>query len=144
MVVSLHFDFVLHFTKKLRGKYEIVELFSSGSKHLMLVAFPVFFTVVKEDDVVADADYGIHVMSIYNCGYVEFLSDVVNEFINEYGSLRIETGVRFITEKIFRIHHDRSCNSNALLHSTAELTWHQLVHSFEIYTLKARIHLAQF
>ena len=53
-------------------------------------------------------------------GHVEFLRQVIYETVDEDGCVRVETGIRLVAEKIFRIQGYCTGYSYPFLHSAAE------------------------
>ena len=70
---------------------------------VILVALPVHHAACEEGDVVADAEYGVHVVCVDHGGDVVFAGDVIDELVDEDGGLRVETRVGLVAEEVFGI-----------------------------------------
>ncbi len=81
--VFLRNDVLLHFFEEPCGEDKIVERLVVGLKQGLFVADPFTVTFVKEDDILADAEHGVHVVGVDDSCHVILVRDVVKQFVNE-------------------------------------------------------------
>jgi len=77
-------------------------------------------TLINVYDTVTDAHYRVHVMGIDDGCHIVFGGDIMNQFVDDQRSLRVEAGVRLVAEQIFRIEGDGAGNGYALLHTSGD------------------------
>jgi hypothetical protein len=87
----------------------------------MAVALPKHLTFVKKSYLIANFKNGVYVVGIDYCRHIELLRQVVDELVDQNGSIRIKSGVGLITKKIGWVESNRPGNTYTLLHTAAEL-----------------------
>ena len=120
-----------HVLQQVAGEDEIGEAGVVGSHDLTALALPFFMAFVDEDDVLADAHDGVHVVGVDDGGHVELAGDALQ------GGLGIETRVGLVAEQVFGVEGDGAGNGYALLHTAGDLAGEFLVGSLQIDTVEA-------
>ena len=80
-----------HVLQEVAGEDEIGEAGVVGSHNLTALALPFLMAFVDEDDVLADAHDGVHVVGVDDGGHVELAGDALQQFVDDEGGLGIET-----------------------------------------------------
>ena len=75
------YDHLAHILQKVAGKNEIGKALVVGTHNLTANALPFFMSLVDEDDVLADAHDGVHVVGVDDSGHVELTGDALQEFV---------------------------------------------------------------
>ena len=81
----------LNFFEQLGGEDEVVEVFVGGAHDLCGVASPAYASLADEDDVLADAEDGVHVVGVDDGGDAIFLCDAMKELVDDEAGLRVES-----------------------------------------------------
>ena len=126
-----------HVLQEVAGEDEISEAGVVGSHNLTALALPFFMAFVDEDDVLADAHDGVHVVGVDDGGHVELAGDALQQFVDDEGGLGIETRVGLVAEQVFGVEGDGTGNGDALLHTAGNLAGEFLVGSLQIDTVEA-------
>ena len=82
--VLLRYDVLLHFFEEPGGEDEVVERLVVGFKQGLFVTDPFTVAFVEEDDILADAEHGVHVVGVDDCCHVILVRDIVEQFVNDY------------------------------------------------------------
>lgn len=77
------YDIVLHLLEQAGCEDEIVEGFVGCCEDAFFIANPFTMALVDKDDVLADTQHGVHIVGINNGCNAVFLSDIVEEFVDE-------------------------------------------------------------
>ena len=85
-VVKLFFSFgnlyLFHLLEQLAGEDQFVELFVGRGHHFVFVALPFLSAFIDEDDVFANAHYGVHVVGVDDGGHVVFFGDAREQLVD--------------------------------------------------------------
>ena len=82
---------VAHFSEEVGSKDETVESLVVGIHHLVFRSLPSGMTFTDEEDVLADAHDGVHVVGVDDGGRLLLRRDVMNQIVIENGRLRVKT-----------------------------------------------------
>lgn len=115
----LYFHF-LDLSEEVRSKDEAVQAFVGRCEDVVLAAFPFLVSLIDEDDFLADAHDGVHVVSVDECGHVVFAGDVLNQPVNDERGLGVESRVGLVAEEVLRVQGDGAGNGYTLLHTAAD------------------------
>ena len=126
----------LNLPKQVAGKYEGVQFLICTSHDFLLSTLPLLSAVANEDYILANTHYGVHIMSIYNCGHFIFNGNIMNELIYYKTRFGVQTRVWLITEQILWIKGYSTRNGNALLHSATYLSREFIFRPLKIYTFQ--------
>ena len=118
------------------GADELSEFAALGLQDRVLVALPYERSLMYESDPVADFEDRVHVVRVHDGRHVELLCQVVDEPVDEDGGIWVKAGVRFVAEEVFGVQGYRTCDSDALLHSAAELIRVFVVRTDDVYLFK--------
>ena len=99
MAHDVGFDFL----EKIIGKDKFVESLVGRLIDLVHVTDPLAVAFIDEDDVLTYTEHRVHVVGVDDGGYVVFVGNIAQEFINEDGCAGVKSGVRLVAEEIFRI-----------------------------------------
>ena len=121
MVRVVH-DGLPHFLQQVAGEDEVGESLVGGTHDVGRYTLPLLLSFVDEDDVLADAHDRVHVVGVDNGRDVVFLSDAVQQVVDDKACLRVEAGVGLVAEEVFGVHDDGTGNGDALLHAAGDLT----------------------
>src|SRR5690606_26718085 len=92
-------------------------MFIACSNYIILIAFRFLNTQTQVNNFFANCHYRVHIVSVYDrCSFV-FLCNINQKIINNIRSVRIQTGIRFVTEKVLRVVYNGTCNGHSFLHS---------------------------
>ena len=92
-----------HLLEEFGRKHEIIEILICASEDVTVGSGPVAMSFIDEYYMLADAQHGVHVVGVDYRGDSIFVGDIAKQFIDQYGSARIEAGVWFVAKEIFRI-----------------------------------------
>ncbi len=81
----------LDFLEQVGGKHKIVQGFVGCVEYLFLVANPFTMTLVDEHDILTNPYHGIHVVGVDDGGYIVFMCDVAQKFVNKNRCARVES-----------------------------------------------------
>ena len=93
-------------------------------------------TVADEEDTLANAQHGVHVVGIDDGGHAILVGDAADEVVDDEARLGVEAGVRLVAEEVLGIEGDGSGNGYALLHTAAYLARHLVLRSFQVDALQ--------
>ena len=79
-------------------------------------------------------------MRVNDGGHVEFMCNVTYKPVYQYGRLRVQSGIGFIAEKIFRVHNYGPCDSHPFLHTAAQFRRILVFHPVQIDPVKTISH----
>ena len=126
-----------YFLEEPCGEYEIVEGFVGCVVDLAHVADPLAVALVDEYDILADAEDTVHVVGVYDGGYIIFVGDVAEEFVDKDGCLGVEAGVWLVAEEILGVEGDCPGNGHAFLHAARYFGGILVFGAFEVDALEA-------
>jgi hypothetical protein len=107
--------------------------------NVIFSALPKLLPFVDEHDALADTHYGVHIVGNDDGGDVEVFGDILDQVIDPYGGLRIETRVGFVAEKIVGVVDDGAGDADTLFHAAAYFRRHLFIDVLQPYALETEI-----
>ena len=114
-------DVLAELLAEIGGKDKVVEPLVVGGEDFLIAALPRLVALIDEEDVLANADDGVHVVGIDDGGDIVLVGDVGDELVDDERCLGIEAGVGLVAEEVARLHGDGPGYGGSLLHTAAEL-----------------------
>ena len=111
-----------------RGEDKFVEFAIVGMQNFVFGSFPPFFAFINKNDVLSDFQHGVHVVGVDDGGDVVLFGDLLDQVVDHNRSHRVETGVRFITEEVFRIHDYGTGNGYTFDHTSTQFGGIEMIH----------------
>ena len=135
---SGHFH-VFHFLEQVGSEDKFVQSFVAGGEDFLFRAMPFFVPFVDEEDALADAEHGVHVMGVDDGRHVIFRCDAVDEVVDDQRRLRVEAGVRLVAEKVLRVQGDGTRDGYTFLHAAADFAGIFLLRFLEVDAVQAEL-----
>ena len=76
-------DHLAHVLEKVAGEDEIGKAFVVGAHDLAADTLPLLMPLVDEDNVLADAHDGVHVVGVDDGGHVKLAGDALQELVDD-------------------------------------------------------------